>query len=88
MHVGDLLYIKRHLPLSSFYESQHHRRSRLSATGETSRAASRSSKTRLRHRCTLKPGQDFSRTNRQKTCPNGRKEAEDCHSVYRFSSVR
>ena len=22
MHVGDLLYIKRHLPLSSFYESQ------------------------------------------------------------------
>ena len=22
MHVGDLLHIKRHLPLSSFYESQ------------------------------------------------------------------
>ena len=35
MHVGDLLYIKRHLPLSSFYESQHHRRSRLSASERT-----------------------------------------------------
>ena len=50
-------------------------------TGETSRTASRSSKTRLRHRCTLKPGQDFSRTSRQKTCPNGHKESEDCHSA-------
>ena len=50
-------------------------------TGETSRTASRSSKTRWRHRCTLKPGQDFSRTSRQKTCPNGHKESEDCHSA-------
>ena len=31
--------------------------------------------------CTLKPGQDFGRTSRQKTCPNGHKESEDCHSV-------
>ena len=43
-------------------------------TGETSRTASRPSKTRRRHRCTLKPGQDFSRTSRQKTCPYGHKE--------------
>ena len=50
-------------------------------TGETSRTASRSSKTRWRHRCTLKPGQDLSRTSRQKTCPNGHKESEDCHSA-------
>ena len=50
-------------------------------TGETSRTASRSSKTRLRHRCTLKPGQDFSRTTRPKTCPNGHKESEDGHSA-------
>ena len=50
-------------------------------TGETSRTASRSSKTRWRHRCTLKPGQDFSRTSRPKTCPNGHKESDDCHSA-------
>ena len=50
-------------------------------TGETSRTASRSSKTRRRHRCTLTPGQDFSRASRQKTCPNGHKESEDCHSA-------
>ena len=35
----------------------------------------------LTPRCTLKPGQDFSRTSRQKTCPNGHKESEDCHSA-------
>ena len=32
-------------------------------------------------RCTLKPVQDFSRTSRQKTCPYGHKESEDCHSA-------
>ena len=34
-----------------------------------------------RFRSALKPGQDFSRTSRQKTCPNGHKESEDCHSA-------
>ncbi len=34
-----------------------------------------------RLRSALKPGQDFSRTSRQKTCPYGHKESEDCHSA-------
>ena len=34
-----------------------------------------------RLRSAIKPGQDFSRTSRQKTCPNGHKESEDCHSA-------
>ena len=50
-------------------------------TGDTSRTASRSSKTRWRHRCTLKPSQDFCQTSCQKTWPNGHKESEDCHSA-------
>ena len=35
MHVGDLLYIKRHLPSEPFYESLSHRRSRLSDSERT-----------------------------------------------------
>ena len=34
-----------------------------------------------RLRSALKPGQDFSRTSRPKTCPNGHKESDDCHSA-------
>ena len=34
-----------------------------------------------RLRSALKPVQDFSRASRQKTCPNGHKESEDCHSI-------
>ena len=37
---------------------------------------------RIMSKVELKPGQDFSRTSRQKTCPNGHKESEDCHSAY------
>ena len=34
-----------------------------------------------RLRSAIKPGQDFSRTSRQKTCPYGPAESEDCHSA-------
>ena len=34
-----------------------------------------------RLRSAVKPSQDFSRTSRQKPCPNGHKESEDCHSA-------
>ena len=67
--------------MSSFYESQHHRRSRLSASERTQPSIARHRQDfkdckqiledLLTPRCTLKPVQDFSQHNCQKTCPDG-----------------
>ena len=50
-------------------------------TGENMRTGSRSSNSRWCQRKIKTPVQDFSQQSRQKTCPMGRAESEDCHSV-------
>ena len=40
-----------------------------------------------RLRSALKPGQDFSRTSRQNTCPYGHKETDCCHDASASSSI-